>query len=186
MKTFSLIIWMILYKLAWLGCVLGGGVYGYPLLGSLPMLCWVFFWIISVRSEQSNVLKTTIIAGCYGLAVDSLMIWSEVMLFSEAAQFGPASPIWMIALWLGFGSITQISLGKLYGLWFIAALIGAIGGPMAYLGGVNMQAVSFAHSKQIFVSCVAIEWAIAVPLLIWLAGPPKVVKKSLPNNQPTS
>ena len=108
------------------------------------------------------------------------------MLFSEAAKFGPTSPIWMIALWLGFGSITQLSLGKLYGKWFIAGVVGAIGGPMAYLGGVNMQAVSFAQSKELFVTCVAIEWAIAIPLLIWLAGPPKSVENSIPNNQQTS
>ena len=70
-------------------------------------------------------------------------------------------------LWLGFGAIYTKSFGALQNRLFLLVVIGAIGGPMAYLGGAEMDAMQIGTSKIFFVLMVGLEWACALPLLMW-------------------
>jgi len=118
MKIVGLLGWFGSYKVVWLCCVLGGGVYGYPFLGAIPMLLWVVSWLLYCTETRKPLLYTTLFSGAYGLCFDSLLVLSDVMHFAEHAQFGPPSPIWMVVLWLGFGALIEKSFGALYGKWF--------------------------------------------------------------------
>ena len=51
----------------------------------------------------------------------------------------------------------------------LAALFGAIGGPLSYLAGARLGAMSFIDSGAA-VTALAIGWGLAMPLLMWLAA----------------
>ena len=166
MQKILLIVWFLAYKVAWLACVLGGGVYGYPLLAAIPMLIWVVIWI-AVQQNKRSLLYTCIFALLYGAMMDSVLVLLGTMRFAPHAETGTPSPLWMMMLWLGFGAIYEKSLGVLKNKKYVLPIIGAIGGPMAYIGGANMGAVEIGRSETEFIILIGIEWALALPLLMW-------------------
>lgn len=165
MNKISLILWFGTYKIVWLCCVLGGGVYGYPFTAGLPIVVWTLLWI--AQADDKGVFYTSLVALLYGTIADGLLVAFDVMNFASSAQTKTPSPIWMMALWFGFGSIYKTSLGFLKQRVILLSIIGAIGGPMAYLGGANMNAVEIASSKTLFMLFIGLEWAVALPLLMW-------------------
>ena len=147
--------------------MVGGGINGYSILASIPMLLWIAAWIWYEKKHWRPVLYITLFSGLYGATFDSIMVLTEVMVFPPHFNFGIPSPFWMVTLWLGFGALVEKSFNKLYGKWVICALLGVIGGPMAYLGGFEMGAVDLGVSRYSFIFWVGLEWLIAMPLLTW-------------------
>ena len=165
-KITVLLGWFGLYKVAWACAIMGGGVYGYPILASIPMLIWSALWIFFQPNRKANTLMA-IIAGLFGLIWDSGLVYLGIMEFPPSARAITLSPPWMVSLWISFGAITHISFQKIYGKYLWAILIGGLGGPMAYWGGVAMDALIVSSSKGLFLSSIALEWVIAFPFLIW-------------------
>ena len=61
-------------------------------------------------------------------------------------------------------------LGYLHRRPWLAALFGAIGGPLAYLGAARgWDVVQFAQPQWHSLLALAAGWAVAMPLLAWLA-----------------
>jgi hypothetical protein len=167
-KSLSIIGWFGLYKIVWLCAVIGGGIHGYPVLGALPMLAWSLLWI-RFNTHSRPTLYLALIASIYGLLWDSGLVLAGIMQFPVHAQALLPSPPWMIVLWVGFGSIIHSSFSRLYDRYFLALLIGSIGGVMAYLGGVRMEALTITTSKNMFIWAVALEWGIAFPFFLWVS-----------------
>jgi hypothetical protein len=57
----------------------------------------------------------------------------------------------------------------LKGRFVLAAVLGAIAGPLSYLAGVKLGAAQWGDETQALV-LLGIIWAIAMPLLFWWAG----------------
>jgi hypothetical protein len=55
------------------------------------------------------------------------------------------------------------------GRYLLAALFGAIGGPLSYLAGARLGAMSFIDTGAA-VTALAVGWGLAMPLLMWLAA----------------
>jgi hypothetical protein len=53
--------------------------------------------------------------------------------------------------------------------YLVGAVFGAVGGPLAYLAGVRLGAAILGPSQTAALIVVAIEWALAMPLLLWIA-----------------
>ena len=51
----------------------------------------------------------------------------------------------------------------------MAAALGAIGGPFAYVAGESLGALTILEPKTIALSAIAVEWAIATPIGVWFA-----------------
>src|SRR5436190_14499843 len=78
-------------------------------------------------------------------------------------------PPWIIALWIGFATLPRFSLAWLARRPAAAALLGAIGGPLSFLGGVRMGAIAPRPESALTWIVLAMEYAIVTPLLLWLA-----------------
>lgn len=72
-------------------------------------------------------------------------------------------------MWLLFATLPNISLRWLAGRPALAALLGALGGPSAYYGGVALGAARFSEPIWQPLVLLAINWAIAMPLIMALA-----------------
>ena len=165
-KATIIIGWFGLYKVAWVCAILGGGVHGYPILSAFPMLVWSVAWIFFQPNRKANTIMA-VVAGLCGVVWDSGLVVTGIMEFPAAAQALFPSPPWMVSLWISFGAITHASFYKMYGHYFWAIIIGGIGGPMAYWGGVATDALIISSSKELFLGMIALEWAIAFPFLLW-------------------
>lgn len=108
-----------------------------------------------------------VVSGLCGVLWDSGLVITGVMEFPVPAQALFPSPPWMISLWISFGAITHASFYKMYGRYVLAVIIGGVGGPMAYWGGVAADALIISSSKEVFLGMIALEWAVAFPFLLW-------------------
>ncbi len=71
-------------------------------------------------------------------------------------------------MWGLFATILNVSLRWLRGRWVMAALFGAIGGPLAYYGGHRLGALEFGN-EIVALLALAVGWAVFTPLLMSLA-----------------
>jgi hypothetical protein len=53
------------------------------------------------------------------------------------------APVWIIAMWAGFATLLHVALRWLLPHRWLAALLGAVGGPLAYYAGMRLGAVNF-------------------------------------------
>jgi hypothetical protein len=74
----------------------------------------------------------------------------------------------MVCLWLNFAATLNVSMAWLRGRFLLAALFGAIGGPLAYYSGAKLGATE-ALPTSTGMLLLAIGWGIMTPLLVWLA-----------------
>lgn len=144
------------HSMSWLGLMaaalyLGGVLYSSP----------------DRRMELSFLFSIATIA--FGL--DSLLVASDQIQFADPAPFFSdyIAPPWMIALWLCFATLAPRSLSLLSGRYALAAFLGAVAGPFTYYSAMNMGAATMSSThKLVFVG---LEYALAMPLLLFLAKP---------------
>jgi hypothetical protein len=75
----------------------------------------------------------------------------------------------MLFLWINFGTVVNGSLSWLRGRYWLGAFLGAWGGPAAYYSGHRLGALTFQPPVMIHLVILGIAWAVAVPLLFFLA-----------------
>ena len=73
----------------------------------------------------------------------------------------------MIALWTCFAATLRHSLAWLRARWLLAAVLGAVGGPLAYLGGESLGAISL--TGDLSIAAISAQYAIATPILLAIA-----------------
>jgi hypothetical protein len=75
-------------------------------------------------------------------------------------------------LWANFAGTLHLCLDWLRGRYRLAAALGAIGGPIAYYGGQYLGAIQLGENAAVSLAVIAVEWALAVPGLVYLSARP--------------
>jgi hypothetical protein len=84
-------------------------------------------------------------------------------------RFPYLCPVWLVALWAMFGTTLRGSLSALAGRYGLAAVLGAVAGPLSYLGGAKLGAVTLHPNRAVSIAALAVGWSVVMPLLVWLA-----------------
>ena len=80
-----------------------------------------------------------------------------------------AGPVWLLALWAMFATALRGPLAWLSGRYVLSALLGAVFAAPNYFAGARLGAVVINPSGCYSVLVLALSWAAAMPLLVWLA-----------------
>ncbi|MGE0443252.1 MAG: DUF2878 domain-containing protein [Gemmatimonadales bacterium] len=75
------------------------------------------------------------------------------------------APPWILVLWLQFGTVLRHALRWLRSRP-LAALLGAVGGPLSFRAGEALGAVDFGDHRLRSLAALAAVWAFAMPLMI--------------------
>lgn len=94
-----------------------------------------------------------------GIAQDTALIQLGVLQFDG----GALPPVWLFAMWVLFATTLNHSLSWLQQRWWLAALLGAIGGPLSYLAGERLGALNV---NRDLLPILSITWAMSMPLLM--------------------
>jgi hypothetical protein len=149
---------------AWFAAALSASTPWHP-AGALANL---FVYVVHVGTS-GNVGREVIRGGVslgLGLLVEVVQQRVGGM---RAQQAGVLPPAWLVSLWPVFASAMMRghALVWLRSKPWLAAIIGAVAGPLSYAGGGRLRALELEGPRS-FVT-IAVCWAIAMPALAWLA-----------------
>ncbi len=113
--------------------------------------------------------RLIVVALMLGLVIDGGLAGSGWLRYAAAWPSSHGAPVWILAVWASFAMTVTRSLALLQRSPWAASLLGAIGGPLAYLGAARgWGAVVFTQQTPAMVVLV-MGWAMAMPLLTMLA-----------------
>lgn len=118
------------------------------------------------RAVASTVMAVSALAG---FALESGLAASGLINYGAAWPSAFLAPGWLVGLWVAFGA-TLPATARLVGGWPLAgqALLGGIGGPLAYFGGARLGALTFAEPSWMGLAVLAVAWAALLPALLAL------------------
>jgi hypothetical protein len=156
------------YQLVWFASVIGAGHgLSWPsLLGLALYASWQL-----VRSPERNadvaLMLTGVVLGC---VLDGGLLHFGLARYVPAWPLATMAPAWILALWAAFALTFTESLKYLQSRPWLASLLGAVGGPLAYQGAARgWHVVTFAQPIWPVLLWLAVGWGLATPLLARLA-----------------
>lgn len=157
------------FQLCWFACV-GGAARGVPWLGPVVVLVFVAAHLAAAPAGRARAGRAWLLglAGAIGYAADSLLVLGGVIRFPAHALLGWPSTVWMVALWVLQAATFGGMMSWLDGRFGLAAVVGAVAGPMGYLAGERMGAAFLGPARPTAIAVIAVEWAVAMPMLMWL------------------
>jgi drug/metabolite transporter (DMT)-like permease len=90
--------------------------------------------------------------------------------------------LWILLLWAGLALTLNHSLAWLQSRLMLAAVLGGVSSPLSYLAAERLGAVDIVTESGVWFIGLGLSWAVALPLLLWLASHFKHLKQenSLP------
>jgi Protein of unknown function (DUF2878) len=156
------------YQLVWFAAVIGAGK-GLAWPGVAATLVYAACQLGSARHYRSD-LSLMALAIMVGLLLDSTLIYTGLVHYAAPWPSAHIAPVWIVALWAAFSLTFTQSLAYLQTRLGVAALLGAVGGPLAYLSAARgWQALTFVAPNWRAVLCLSVGWALATPALAWFA-----------------
>lgn len=157
---------VVLFQGAWFAAVLGASR-GMLWLGPLAMIPTLAAHL-ALQNDRRGEVKLLLAAGLLGFLFDTAFVAGGVFTPLQHLLPRPFSPPWMICLWLNFAATLNVSMAWLRGRYLLAALFGAVGGPLAYYSGARLGATE-ALPTLTGMLLLAVGWGAMTPLLVWLA-----------------
>lgn len=114
--------------------------------------------------QQIGPLLLTAVVGAVFDQFGYSMGWVSFNYHTQLATF---IPLWMVSLWLAFACTLNVSMAWLMPKPILAALLGAVFGPISYMIASRLGVVNFPHGP-LSLAWISLEWAILMPLLLTL------------------
>jgi len=155
------------YQLMWLAAIWGAGhgLWWPGLLAAVPFAAWVL-----ARPGALVDLKLMAFVVPLGCLMDSILAAGGLLHYAAPVPSTHLAPAWIASIWCCFALTLRHTFRFLMGRPWRAAVFGALGAPLAYLGAARgWQAVAFAHGTTPALAALAAMWALAMPLMLQLA-----------------
>lgn len=153
------------FQLVWFAAV-AGAAKGWWWSGPLALLGFAAWQLSASRGRRADLLLM-LGAAVLGFLIDSLWVRLDMMRFSAPLPWSGVAPIWIVAMWMGFALTLNHSLAGLKSHLWLAALLGLVGGPLAYgVAEHHWSAVTLGAPSWRVLLVLGMAWAIVTPLLL--------------------
>jgi len=155
-----------LFHVGWLACVVGAAT-DMSLFGSAIAVLLIavhLFNVANVRAELYLVSAAIII----GFTWETLLLSQQWLTYAGSSLSSSVAPYWLVIMWALFATTINVSMAWMKNRWFLAVVMGAIFGPMAFIAGEKLGAVEFLDNQRALIA-LSCGWAILMPLILWLA-----------------
>lgn len=155
------------FQLGWFACVLAAANAS-AWLGMLVVgLVVALHLVLAERPGQE--LRLVALALLMGLVFDSLLVNSGWLRYASPGPFSGLAPYWILGMWALFATTLNVTMGWLKDKPALAALLGAVFGPLSYMAGQRLGALEFVDFRSGMLA-LAVVWALAMPLLMLAAA----------------
>ena len=146
--------------MGWFACVLGGASHR-PWTGfAIAMILVGVHLALSV--QRSLEVRLVVLATAVGAVVEMMQIAAGTYRFTSGTLTDALPPPWLLAMWAQFATTFRFSLRSVITRPVPAVLCGAAGGPIAFLAGERLGAVSLLPPLEYGLLRLSISWAIAL------------------------
>jgi hypothetical protein len=142
----------------WLAAVLGAAR-GHSWFGPLALVPYLA-WMLAGERQRGRLALRWIAAGLLGSLADCGLAALGLLAYPMAP---PGWPAWLAP--------PHVSLAWLTARPALAALLGALGGPVSFAAGARAGAVGYGTSVAATSAALALEYALAMPLLLRWSTP---------------
>lgn len=148
-----------IFQLAWFGCIFAAAA-GQLWLSSL------IIWGAAIVLGKGQPLTLLVAGAAFNLVGDGALCGLGFLLSADGhAQVLP--PFWLMGLWVAFAAIVPSGFGWLKNRLWLAAVLGAVFGPMSYASGVSLGALQLGPWSSSMLG-VGLLWLVAFPVLVHL------------------
>jgi hypothetical protein len=167
------------FKVAWTAVVISAAA-GAPVIGGIAVAVAVGIHLWS-NENPDNEIRLLFVAAAIGFAWESVLVLAGLLEYSSGIWVSGLAPYWIVAMWVLFATTLNVGMRWLRRSTAIAAVAGAIGGPLAFFAGASIGAVELV-SPAIALIAIGIGWAVMLPLLVklavWLEDGHRLVEQS--------
>ena len=114
-------------------------------------------------SEMIFLLVTSVIGSLF----DCINPYFGFVSFEAVSKVG-MYPVWLISLWVAFNTSYADLFSWLKGKVILAAVIGAVGGPLSFYAGSSLGALHFPDGAMMPLIVNGIEWGFIFPFFVYL------------------
>ena len=154
------------FEAAWFACILGVA-HGVPAWGTAAVVAAIA-WHAAISARPATELVLVGLLCAIGLVAESLVVAQGHVAYPAGQPVAWLAPYWMVALWGEFAIALNVTLRWLKRRPLLAAVLGAIFGPLSFLGGVRLGGARFIDERTALVT-LACMWAALMPLAMWLS-----------------
>jgi len=159
----------------WFGAVIGAAR---DLFWLAPLLLVLFIcWESSIVNRVKGDFKLMLVSVLLGFILDTTWIKLGWLEFAASWPSADTAPLWILLLWAGLALTLNHSLAWLQSRLFLAALLGGLASPFSYMAAAQLGAVKIMTESWLWFAGLSVSWAIAMPLLLWLAKQLKLLRQ---------
>lgn len=152
----------VVFQCGWACCVaLGNRGALFALLVLLPLQA---LW-----PSRRTFREWMLVLGCAAAGIVMDLGWQALGLLSFTGAVAAGIPLWLLVLWLMFAGTLLHSLAFLQQRLVLAAVLGAVAGPLSYLAGMRLGAASSGHDAWVVAVAMAPAWAVFLPVFARVA-----------------
>lgn len=156
----------VVFQVGWLITVLLGASQYHWLAPVVALLTVAFH--LHHSPQPTRELRLVLYALAIGLVWENGLSLSGVTVYAHGQGAGSFAPVWIVSMWASLATTLNLSLRWLHKQLLLALLLGAVGGPLAFLAGQRLGAVTF-PDQGLAMTLLALGWAAWFVLLVWLA-----------------
>lgn len=166
LQRLRLVATFVLFEAAWVACVVSAArdAMAWGIVAIVASIAWQ----LAFSQRRRTDLRLIATASLVGLAWDTLLVQSGLVIYASPLPSASLAPLWIIALWAQLGSVLREPLRWLHSRPLIGVLLGAAGGTLAYAAAARLGACSFPDAR-VALGALAIGWGILLPALLYLA-----------------
>lgn len=165
-------LWM---QALWFGAVMGAAQ---GLLWLAPVLLMGFaLWEFHPIRRVYGDFQLMLVAVLIGLILDTTWVKLGWIDFAASWALSERAPLWILLLWAGLALTLNHSLAWLQSRLVLAGFLAGVSSPLSYLAAERLGAVDIATESGVWFIGLGLSWAVALPLLLWLANHFKHLKQ---------
>jgi len=158
----TLVINYALYQIGWFACVLGAASQR-PWTG-LAIAMILIGVHLALSEARAIEVRLVVLATTVGVVVEMIQIAAGTYRFTSGTLIDALPPPWLLAMWAQFATTFRFSLRGVITRPLPAVLFGAAGGPIAFLAGEALGAVTMLPPLGFGLLRLSISWAIALAI----------------------
>ena len=163
----SALINLSLFKAGWLASVFTAAA-SVPAAGATVVTVVVVIHLLRA-ADVRNEMRLLLFAALLGFGWESLLVSLDLVRYSIGSPVPGMAPYWLVCMWILFATTINFGMRWLHRHVAVAAIAGAIGGPLSFIAGEKVGAVSFPE-PELSLLVIAVGWAVLLPLLVRVAA----------------